>query len=92
VKLERPGHADCVGTRVVLEAGGRKQTRFAKGGGSYASTPDRRLVFGLDQTDHIDKLTVYWPDGRQQTWTKVAVDRYHRLMQGEQTASSPPSK
>jgi hypothetical protein len=88
VDLVRKGHADIVGARVVLEAGGRRQTRFAKGGGSYASSSDRRLVFGLAKADRIDKLTVYWPDGRRQQWTGLGVDRYHVLVQGEKTPRS----
>jgi hypothetical protein len=84
VQLTRSDHADVVGARVILQAGGRKQTRFAKGGGSYASSSDRRLVFGLGAADRIDKVTVVWPDGRQQDWTGLAADRYHRLEQREQ--------
>jgi hypothetical protein len=86
VQLEGAGHADVVGARVVLEAAGLKQTRFAKGGGSYASSSDRRLVFGLAKTDKIDRLTVIWPDGKQQEWTGLAVDRYHVLSQGRMEA------
>ncbi|MCI0465302.1 MAG: CRTAC1 family protein [Gemmataceae bacterium] len=82
VQLIGAGHADIVGARVVVEAGGRKHTRFAKGGGSYASSPDRRLVFGLGKTDRIDKLSVVWPDGKPQAWTNVALDGYHILVQG----------
>jgi hypothetical protein len=81
VQLQGLGHADVVGARVVLEAGGRKQTRFAKGGGSYASSSDRRLVFGLGKSDRIDRVTVIWPDRTQQEWTGLAVDRYHVLTQ-----------
>jgi hypothetical protein len=81
VQLQGAGHADVVGARVVLEAAGRKQTRFAKGGGSFASSSDRRLVFGLGKTDKINRLTVVWPDGKQQEWTALAVDRYHILCQ-----------
>jgi hypothetical protein len=81
VQLEGVAHADVVGAKVVLEAGGRKQTRFAKGGGSYASSSDRRLVFGLARTERIDKLTVIWPDRSQQEWTGLAIDRYHTLRQ-----------
>ena len=51
------------GAPVALEAGGRTQRRFVKGGGSYLSSSDRRLVFGLGETDRIDRLTVTWPDG-----------------------------
>ncbi len=83
VQLAGAGHADVVGAKVVLEAGGRKQTRFAKGGGSFASSSDRRLVFGLGKTEKIDRLTVSWPDGKRQEWTGLAVDRYHVLRQGE---------
>jgi hypothetical protein len=86
VRLVRADHADFVGARVILEAGGRKQTRFATGGGSYASSSDRRLVFGLGKTERIDKLVVFWPDGLRQEWTGLAPDRYHDLVQGEKEA------
>jgi hypothetical protein len=82
VQLAGAGHADVVGARVIVEAGGRAQTRFAKGGGSYASSSDRRLVFGLGEADRIDKLVVIWPNGQRQEWTEPAVDRYHVLRQG----------
>jgi len=83
VRLAGKGRADYVGARLVLEAGGRKQARFAKGGGSYASAPDARLVWGLGPADQVDRLTVTWPDGSEQTWTGLKVDRYYRLVQGE---------
>jgi hypothetical protein len=86
VQLLGAGHADVVGAKIVLEAGGRKQTRFLKGGGSYASSSDRRLVFGLGKTERIDKLTVTWPDRTQHEWTGLAVDRYYVLTQGQKEA------
>ncbi len=92
VGLEGKGHADVVGARVVLEAAGRKQTRFAKGGGSYASSPDRRFVFGLGPADKIDKVTVVWPDGKEQAWANLPTDRYHVLVQGEKEPRAPAAK
>jgi enediyne biosynthesis protein E4 len=91
VELIGKDHADVVGARVRLEAGGRTQTRFAKGGGSYASSGDRRLVFGLAATDKIDKLTVIWPNLEQQTWEGdvFPVDRYFTLKQGEKEPERP---
>jgi hypothetical protein len=83
VKLEGQDHADVVGARLILEAAGRKQARFAKGGGSYASSSDRRHVFGLGETAKIDRLTVIWPNGDRQHWSNLAVDQYHRLIQDE---------
>ncbi|HEY7311068.1 MAG TPA: CRTAC1 family protein [Gemmataceae bacterium] len=84
VELVGRGHADVVGARLVLEFDGRKQTRFATGGGSYASSSDRRHVFGLGKSDKVDRLTVIWPDGNHQQWRGLAVDQYHPLVQGKQ--------
>jgi hypothetical protein len=86
VELTGKGHRDVVGAKIVVEAGGRKQTRFAKGGGSYASSSDRRHVFGLGTSDRIDKLTVVWPSGVEQHFTGLALDRYYRLTEGTEKA------
>ncbi len=86
VRLVGAKGADVVGARVSLTAGGRTQTRFAKGGGSYASTPDRRFVFGLAAADKIETLAVVWPDGKRQEWAGPGVDKYLTLTQGEPAA------
>ena len=83
IELKRPGHRDAVGARVILEAGGRKQTRFAKGGTSFASACDKRLVFGLGECDKVDRLTVVWPTREEQTWPGLDCDQYWTLTEGE---------
>src|SRR5262245_7040961 len=74
---------DVVGARLILEAGGQKQTRFAKGGGSYLSARDPRHLFGLGAADRIDKLTVVWPSGQSQEFSKLQADRYWRIAEGQ---------
>jgi enediyne biosynthesis protein E4 len=83
VELVGRDHRDVVGAKVVLEAGGRKQTMFARGGGSYLSSGDRRLLFGLGAADRVDRLTVVWPSGRtqQREGAQLAADRYHRIVE-----------
>ncbi len=84
--LKRKEHRDPVGAKVILQAGGKKQARFAKGGGSYASASDPRHVFGLGANEKIEKVTVTWPDLTEQTWEGLAVDRYWDLAEGEKDA------
>ncbi len=83
VELIGRDHADVVGARLILECDGATQTRFAKGGGSYASSGDRRHVFGLGKATKIDRLTVIWPNGKREQWKDLAIDGYHRLVEGE---------
>lgn len=83
VGVELIGHdqACVVGSRVTWESPSGRQTRFATGGGSYASSSDRRLLFGLGP-DTTGRLTVTWPDGTVQSHDITTVDRYYRIRQG----------
>ncbi len=82
--LAGAGREDVVGATVRLTtADGATQSRFAKGGGSYASSPDRRMVFGLGDQTRVKGLTVQWPDGSTQELSDVPIDRYHTLEKGK---------
>jgi hypothetical protein len=76
---------DIVGAKVVVEAGTRKLTRFAKGGGSYLSSGDRRILVGLGDKEEVGKVTVFWPWGGEQHWEGLAIDRYWRLEEKGET-------
>lgn len=55
----------AIGARVTLTAGGKKQIGLVKGGGSYLSTSDRILVFGLGEEKIVENITVDWPSGKR---------------------------
>jgi hypothetical protein len=86
VKLVGRGHRDVVGSTVILEADGRRLTRFAKGGGSYLSSGDRRLLFGLGAAGRPGRVTVKWSWGESQTWDGLEPNRYWELHEGETKA------
>jgi hypothetical protein len=71
--------------------GQRTLTRFAKGGGSYLSSGDRRLVFGMATQAKPGLLTVTWPDGAKQCFDGLAGDRYYRIVQGQEEAEPYPA-
>jgi hypothetical protein len=76
-----------VGARLTLKVGDRVLTRFARGGGSYLSSGDRRHLFGLGDAKAVGRLTVTWPSGQEQTWDGLEADRYWRLVEGVSKAT-----
>jgi hypothetical protein len=86
IQLVGKDNADVVGARAELEVGQRTLTRFAKGGGSYLSSGDRRLLFGMAAQTKPGRLTVIWPDGSKQCFKGLACDRYYRIVQGQDAA------
>jgi hypothetical protein len=83
IKLVGNPYRDAVGAKLILEVGDQKLMRQVRGGGSYLSAHDLRVIFGLGSLEKVGKLTVRWPSGRLQTWDNLGVDRYWRLEEGK---------
>jgi len=77
---------DGVGARVVLEAGGRRQSRQRCGGGSYQSSGDPRLHFGLGDSPRVERLEVRWPRGQVDRYEGLAADQGYLLKEGAKKA------
>ncbi len=74
---------DGVGARVTVEAGGTRRVVQRMGGGSFLSASDGRLHFGLGAATRVDRVEVRWPSGRVDQFRDLAVDRGHRLREGD---------
>src|SRR5262249_15116209 len=90
IELKGKVNRDIAGARVVVEVGGKKRTRFTKGGSSYLSSSDRRLLVGLGDKDKIDHITVYWPWGEKQEFegATFTCDGYWRLSEDKEKAEA----
>ena len=73
---------DAIGARVRATAGGVPQWEEVRGGGSYLSQNDFRVHFGLGAAARIDRIDVRWPNGLEERWDNLAVDRLHTLKEG----------
>ena len=56
--------------------------------GSYASAHDQRLLFGLGRVATPQAVRVRWPDGREERFAALAVNRYHTLHRGTGDAAA----
>ena len=86
IELVGRKNRNVAGTRIVVEVNGRKLTRFAKGGASYLSSSDRRILIGLGDTSRVGRVTVTWPWGEEQSWDGLMSGRYWKLVEGEKAA------
>ena len=86
VSAPRPGvegvPADAIGATAYLTSNGMRQRGDVISGGSYLSTSDPRLHFGLGQATTIDALEIHWPDGKVEKATVPAIDRIVTITEG----------
>jgi enediyne biosynthesis protein E4 len=75
------------GTRSNRDGFGAKvkvsgQTRFATSAGSYLSSNDKRLHFGLGSAESA-KVEIAWPSGARQTLNEVRADQFLEIREPE---------
>ena len=75
VKLKgKKSNRDGIGAHLELTAGGKKQVAERFAGSSYLSQDDDRVHFGLGSATKVDRLTIKWPSGKEQTLQNLKVD------------------
>ncbi|HKV26215.1 MAG TPA: CRTAC1 family protein [Candidatus Acidoferrum sp.] len=74
---------DAIGAKVFLVAGGVRQRGDVYSGGSYASSSDPRIHFGLGKTASVDSLEIHWPSGTVEKLANPGVDRILTVEEGK---------
>jgi enediyne biosynthesis protein E4 len=72
----------AIGAMVRVITADGEQRQEVRGGGSYYSQNDLRLQFGLGDAKAVERVIVRWPNGNEETWAALPVDRMHTLTEG----------
>jgi len=80
----RKSPRDAIGAKVFLTAGGFRQRVDVLSGGSYGSSSDLRVHFGVGTASKIDGLEIDWPSGLRQVLKPPRVDAISRIVEGEE--------
>ena len=74
---------DGIGAKITVAAGGLEQYDEVSSGGSYLSSSDLRVHFGLGAATKVDRLEVLWPSGQKDAASDVRADRILVVKEGQ---------
>ena len=74
---------DAIGAKVFVTTSGARQRADVISGGSYGSSSDPRLHFGLGSAGKIDKIEIHWPSGRKEEIVAPSVDQFLTIAEGQ---------
>jgi hypothetical protein len=74
----------AIGARVTVTTPGMTQIDEVHGGGSYNSSSDSRLHFGLGSNATMKKVEVRWPSGLMQEFHEVGADAIYEIKEGQE--------
>ncbi len=81
---------DGIGAEVKVIAGSLLQYDTVRSGGSYLSSSDLRLHFGLGTHTSVDRLEIHWPAGETQTIESPPADHVLVIKESEGLVTSKP--
>lgn len=73
---------EAIGAKVFLTASGIRQRADVISGGSYASSSDLRVHFGLGAAKAAE-VEIFWPSGLHQQFSLDSVDRIYQVEEGK---------
>jgi len=79
---------DAIGASVRTFHGGTSQLRVVHSGSSYLSQSELPVTFGVGKRDVIDRVTIAWPNGRSEEFTKVAAGKQYDCIEGKGISES----
>jgi hypothetical protein len=79
----------AIGARVRLVTAAGRQVQEVRGGGSYFSQNDQRVHFGIGESTRVERLEIRWPNGLEEMWIDIGIDRIVTLKEGSGVAVQP---
>jgi tetratricopeptide (TPR) repeat protein len=80
---------DAIGAIVKIEADGLVLQRHLAAGDGYQSSNERRMTVGLGPAEKIDRVTVRWLGGIEQSFEDLPVNSEQILVEGEGSFAAP---
>ncbi len=77
------GPRDAIGSSVYLTANGMRHREDVLSTGSYVSSNDQRLHFGLGDSADAGTAEIHWSSGTKETVKLAAADRIYTITEGK---------
>ena len=73
----------AIGAQVLVSTARMTQRDEIRGGGSYLSSNDQLLHFGLGPDASIQRIEIHWPSGVKEEFRDVAADSLYTITEGK---------
>ena len=83
IKLEgRSFNRQAIGSKITISTESGDQTTWVNPAGSYLTSNDTRVVFGIYNDKLVRSMTVDWPGSGQEVFTELEPNQYYKIIQG----------
>jgi hypothetical protein len=77
-----------VGAVLTIDLGRQRLVRTRQAGSGYCSCGEERLLIGVGDAVRVQRVSIRWPSGLQESWADLPVNSFRQLVEG--TGESGP--
>ena len=74
---------DAIGASIQIQYNGQTTSRVVRSGSSYLSQSELPVTFGLGKQDQIENVTVTWPSGMSQEYSKLHAGKAYQITENK---------
>ena len=74
---------DAIGCKIILHSEDNTQVNWVNPGGSYLTSNDKRILFGVGKTSSEVSVEIIWPDSKKGIYSDLKPNNYYKIIQGE---------
>jgi len=85
----KESNRDAIGARVTVETDRLRRVKEVQAGSGFLSQHSKELLFGLGASQHVVRLSVWWPSGKTQTFPDIPLNHRLRIQEGGEPVVEP---
>jgi hypothetical protein len=78
----KDGPASAIGARVMIRSGRMERVYINQWATSYLTNHDPRVHIGLGQNKKVDRLEIFWSNGKKEIYYDIDINRYLIIKEG----------
>ena len=72
---------DAIGCKIILHTGNSTQIDWVNPGGSYLTSNDKRILFGLGKNSPKISVEIIWTNSKKETYKNLKKNIYYKIIQ-----------
>ena len=72
----------AIGSKIKITTGSGTQIAWINPSGSYLTSNDHRVVFGLNKDETVHAVEIQWPGQAKESFNGLKPNQYYKIVQG----------
>ena len=86
----RTCNRQAIGSKIMISSDSGEQVAWVNPAGSYLTSNDTRVVFGINSDQLVRSISIDWPGSEKEIFKDLKPNHYYKIVQGVSISTINP--